>query len=283
MNIRTIFWKYAVITTGSVLYALSFNLFLTPNLIAPGGVSGIAIVINYLTSFPVGVMIILLNIPLFLLSYLKFGGEFLFSSFFATALSSVIIDLTTGIPPFTEDPILAAVYGGILMGAGLGLVFIYGATTGGSDILSRLIKLRFPHVRMGRMMLFVDAVIISASAVAFRDINSALYAIITLYLSSKVIDVILYGTDYEKLAYIISDRCDEISRKIQEDLERGVTLLYGEGGYTKRQKKIIMCALKRQQASKAAQIASEIDPDAFVIVVEAHEILGDGFGRNPNW
>ena len=282
MKVRKVLWKYAIITVGSVLYALSFNLFLTPNHIAPGGVSGIAIVINYLISFPVGVMILILNIPLFILSYVKFGGGFLFSSFFATAVGSVIIDLTTKIPPFTTDPILAAIYGGILMGAGLGLVFNFGATTGGSDILSRLIKLRFPHISMGKMMLFVDVCVITFSAVVFRNVNSALYAMITLYISSKVIDVMIYGTDYEKLAYIISDKSEEISIKIQEELQRGVTFLYGEGGYTNRRKKIIMVALKRQQAAKASEIAAKIDPKAFVIVVAAHEILGDGFERNKN-
>ncbi|MCX7614267.1 MAG: YitT family protein [Clostridiales bacterium] len=283
MKVRSILWKYLIITIGSVLYALSFNLFLTPMHIAPGGISGIAIVINYLTLFPVGIMILILNIPLFILSYVKFGGAFLFSSFFATALGSVIIDLTSKIPPFTNDPILASIYGGILMGAGLGLVFDYGATTGGSDILSRLIKLRFPHISMGRMMLCVDFVVITISALVFRNMNSALYAVITLYISSKVIDVIIYGTDYEKLAYIISDKSDEITNKIQEELGRGVTLLYGEGGYTNRQKKVIMCALKRQQSAKAAEIASSIDSYAFVIVVDAHEILGDGFERKRSW
>ena len=282
MKARKVLWKYAVITLGSVLYAFSFNLFLTPNHIAPGGVSGIAIVINYLTSFPVGVMILVLNIPLFILSFLKFGGAFLFSSFYATALGSVIIDLTTKIPPFTSEPILSSIYGGILMGAGLGLVFAYGATTGGSDIISRLIKLRFPHISMGRMMLCVDFVVITISAFVFQNVNSALYAIITLYISSKVIDVIIYGTDYEKLAYIISDKSEEISRKIQDELLRGVTLLHGEGGYTNRQKKIIMVALKQQQAAKAAEIVRKIDPNAFVIVVAAHEIFGDGFERNKN-
>ncbi|MDP4110059.1 MAG: YitT family protein [Bacillota bacterium] len=279
MNIRRRAWKYFIITVGTVLYALSFNLFLTQNNIAPGGVSGIAIVVHYLTSFPVGVMIILLNIPLFILSFILLGGEFILLSFYATVLSSVIIDATARLAPFTKDPILAAIYGRILMGAGLGLVFNYGATTGGSDILSRLIKLRFPHVSMGRMMLLVDFVIISLSAIAFRSINTALYAIITLYISSKVIDLILYGTEYEKLAYIISDHCDEITEKFQNELERGVTLLYGEGAYTKQHKKVIMCALKRQQASKAAEIASSIDPEAFVIIVAAHEIYGDGFER----
>ena len=266
-----------VITLGCVVFALSFKLFLEPSLIAPGGVSGIAIILNHLFPVSTGTIIILINIPLLILGLIKFGHRFILSTAYATILSSVIIDLTAFLSPFTHDPLLAAIYGGLLLGAGIGLVFSRGATTGGSDILVRLIKLKYPHLRMGQIILITDALVVIAAAVVFSDPNVALYSIITIYVQSLVVDAIIYGFDFAEVAYIISDRQDEISARIQTELSRGVTFLSGQGGYTGERKKILMCAVKLRETARLQAIVTELDPQAFVIITRAKEIIGDGF------
>jgi len=279
-KIRDIF----LITSGCILFALAFVLFLEPHLIAPGGFSGLGMVINYLTGFPLGIAIMLMNMPLLLISLQKFGLRFIASTLYATVLSSVLIDVGGGwLNAFTEDLLLASLYGGLLLGAGMGLVFMGGATTGGSDVLSKLLRLRFSHIRLGRIVLTVDAVIITLCATVFQNINLALYAAITLYVSTVVIDGVLYGADIAVLSYIISDHADSIGTKIQTKLERGVTYLTGTGGHTMAAKQVILCVVRRNEASALNELVHAIDPEAFMIVTEAHQVYGFGFlpyGRN---
>jgi uncharacterized membrane-anchored protein YitT (DUF2179 family) len=278
-NLKKYGTDFIIISFGAVIFALSFILFLRPNTIAPGGISGIAIIVNSVTAIPVGTLILVLNIPLFIISYIKFGFKFIFSTLYAVALCSVLIDLPINMPIFTKDALLASVYGGLLLGTGIGLIFLRGATTGGVDILGRFLKLRYPHVRIGRLILVLDFFIVTASAIVSKDVNRALYSIITIYISSLAVDTIIYGTDAAKVAFIISDKNEEIARNITTGLLRGVTLLSGQGGYTNRQKRVIMCAVKSQQMAGLYEIVTKSDPDAFVIVTDAKEVLGDGFTR----
>ena len=274
---RKIIKDYLVITAGALLFAIGISLFAEPFHIAPGGVSGIAIIMNYLSGLPVGQTIIFINIPLFIAGFLKLGRSFIISSLYAMLLSSVAVDLLTQVRPFVEEPLLAALYGGLFIGAGMGLIFIHGSSTGGSDIIVRLLRLRFGGLRLGRLMFFTDLFVISLAALVFHDLNRALYAIITVYVNSIVIDGIIYGLEFSKIAYIISQKSADIARRIQDELKRGVTLFFGEGGYSKQPTKIIMCALKRQQVVKFYSIVYETDPEAFVILSNAHEVVGYGF------
>ena len=268
---------FFVITAGAFLFAVGLSLFAEPFHIAPGGISGIAIIINYLFSLPVGLTIIIINIPLFIAGFLKLGRSFVISSLYAMLLSSILVDQLAHIKPFVEEPLLAAVYGGLFIGAGMGFIFMHGASTGGSDIIVRLLRMRFAGLKLGRIMFFTDLAVIALAALVFRDLNRALYAIITVYINSIVIDGIIYGMEFSKVAYIISQKSEEVARRILDELERGVTFFFGEGGYSHQPSKIIMCALKKQQIVKFYAIVHETDPEAFVIVTDAHEVVGYGF------
>jgi len=267
-----------IITLGSALFALGLDIFLEPNNIAPGGVSGIAMIINYfLPVLPLGTLIIILNVPLFLAGWKFEGKPFLFKSLFGTVVSSLLIDLFSRIYHYTSDPLLAAIYGGILIGAGLGIIFTRGATTGGSDIIGRLLKVKLPYLSMGKLVLATDVIIIAAAAVTFGHFNYALYALISLYISSIVLDKILYGFDFAKVAYIITKYPEAIFRKIDSELERGATYLDGQGAYSGKPTKVILTAIKMRQIAQLKQIVRDIDPESFVIITDAHEVLGDGF------
>ncbi|MCL1817263.1 MAG: YitT family protein [Clostridiales bacterium] len=278
-KLRKIFIDYLLISAGALLFAVGLSLFAEPFHIAPGGVSGIAIIINYLSGLPVGLTIILINIPLFLVGFLKLGRPFVISSFYAMMLSSVLVDLLAQLKPFVEEPLLAALYGGLFIGAGMGLIFIHGASTGGSDIVVRLLRLRFVGLKLGRIMFLTDLAVIALAALVFGDLNRSLYAIITVYINSIVVDAIIYGLEFSKVAYVISPKSELIVQRIQDELERGVTLFFGAGAYTNKPFKIIMCALSQQQIVKFYSIVQEADPDAFVIVTNAHEVVGYGFKK----
>lgn len=268
----------AVITVGSALFALGLDMFLEPNGIAPGGVSGIAMIINHFFPFlPIGIMILVMNIPLFFLGWKSEGRPFLLKSLFGTVISSIFIDLFADLYRYTSDSLLAALYGGILIGAGLGIIFSRGATTGGSDIVGRLLKSKFPYLSMGRLVLFVDVFVITLAAVSFGHFNYALYALISLYISSIVIDKILYGFDFAKVAYIITRYPEAVFQKIDSELERGATYLDGQGAYSGKPTKVILTAVKMRQAAQLKEIVRDIDPESFLIITEAHEVLGDGF------
>lgn len=269
------------LTLGCFIYSASVAIFTAPNKMAPGGVTGIATILYYTIGTPIGVMIFVLNIPLFILGFWLINGKFVFKSVICTALTSVGVDLLALFLPkyngFHGNMLLAALYGGVLSGIGLGLVFLRGATTGGTDIASRLLKLKWPHVPMGRMMMFVDCLIILASIIVFKSIDSGLYAIINLYVSSKVIDIILYGSDTGKMVLVISDKNEEIAKTITEDLDRGVTMLKGRGFYTGRERDVLLCALRRPQAARVRAIVRKADPNAFIIMTQADDVIGEGF------
>ena len=268
-----------IITLGAVIYALAFDWFVAPNQIAMGGVTGLAQIVNALVPvLPVGVLSILVNVPLFLAGWRLLGGRLLVSSLYAVAVSSLAIDVIAWMHTFPPmDPILATLYGGAGMGVGLGLVFSQGATTGGTDIIGKLLKLKFPWLPIGKLVMIPDMVVVILAAVVFGTVNAALYGLIQMYLLSKVMDMILYGWDTSRVAYIITDRWEETVQGLL-DMNRGVTLLQGKGAYTGAEKQVLLVAFRQREIVPIKRMLREIDPKAFFIVCDAHEILGEGFG-----
>lgn len=268
-----------IITLGAVIYALAFDWFVAPNQIAMGGVTGLAQIVNALVPvLPVGVLSILVNVPLFLAGWRLLGGRLLVSSLYAMAVSSLAIDVIAWMHTFPPmDPILATLYGGAGMGVGLGLVFSQGATTGGTDIIGKLLKLKFPWLPIGKLVMIPDMVVVILAAVVFGTVNAALYGLIQMYLLSKVMDMILYGWDTSRVAYIITDRWEETVQGLL-DMNRGVTLLQGKGAYTGAEKQVLLVAFRQREIVPIKRRLREIDPKAFFIVCDAHEILGEGFG-----
>ena len=270
---------YLWITSASALYAVGFNWCFEPNQIGFGGITGVGPIINHILPWaPIGTVVILLKIPLFLLGWKLLGGHLLVSSLYAMFISSVFIDVLHMFYTFEPmEPILACIFGGVIMGGSLGVIFLQGATTGGTDLTARLLKLRFAWLPMGKLLMMIDLVVIVAVAIAFRNIYSALYGVVAIYISTFVMDQVLYGIDNAKVAYIISDQYAEITKAIIQDMDRGVTLLHGEGGWSGAEKKVLLVAFKQRQIVELKRTVKEVDPDAFLIVCEAHEVLGDGF------
>ena len=265
---------------GCALFALGFDLFLAPGGMNAGGLSGLAMIFVHLTDISsVGIVTALLNIPLFILAGVKIGKKFFFGSLIGMLFSSLFIDLLALLPVPDVEPLLGAIYGGVICGAGLGFVFAAGVSTGGSDIIVRLLKLKYRHVPIGVISMSFDAVVAILTGVVFHDVNSALYTGIAIYISGKIIDMVVYSFDYSTVALIISDQQERISRTICDRLERGVTLLNGEGYYSGQPKKVMLTAIKKRQAAELKQLVAAIDPDAFIILQEAHQVLGDGFKR----
>ena len=271
--------SYGIITLGSLIYALAFDWFAAPNQIVMGGVTGLAQVANaLLPALPVGVMTIVINVPLFLAGWRMLGGHLLVTSLFAMVVSSLAIDAIPMFYTFAPmEPLLAALYGGAGMGFGLGLVFSQGATTGGTDIIGKLLKLKFPWLPTGKLVMVPDVAVVVLAAAVFGTVNAALYGIIQMYLLSKAMDAVLYGWDVSRVAYIITDRWEEASHRLL-DMDRGVTVLQGQGAYTGAEKKVLMVAFKQQEIVPIKRMLREIDPQAFFIVCDAHEVLGEGFG-----
>ena len=270
--------SYAVITLGSLLYALAYNIFYAPNLVAMGGLTGLGQVLNALIPvLPVGTTVFVMNVPLFFLGWKFIGGHLLVSSLYAMTFSSFAIDVMDMIYQFPPmDTMLAAIFGGALLGAGIGLVFSKGATTGGTDLIARLLKLKFAWLPMGTLVLIPDFIVIVLAAIAFGKVESALYGIVSLYITTKVMDTVLYGLDSCKVAYIISDSYREIADAIIA-MDRGATLLHGEGVYSGNEKKVLMVAFKQKEIVPLKEKVNEIDPHAFLIVCDAHDVLGEGF------
>ena len=271
--------KYLTIVLGCVLYAVGFRFFLYPNNITSGGVVGTAMIVNQLTGLPVGVMTILLNVPLFLVAWRHFGLDFLIGSLAGMALSSVLVDLFAGFGIVaTNDPMLASVIGGVIKGAGLGIVYYVGATTGGIDIVVKILRRRLASVNFGTIMLLLDTGIIAAYAMVLGRYESAMYSLICMYVTTKVVDLVLYGIDNACLCYIISDNTARITQEIVSGpLHRGVTLLDGKGAYSGSHRDVLMCVIKRQQIGQLKRLVKAYDEKAFFIVTNAKNVFGNGF------
>ncbi len=269
-----------MMTLGGLLYATAIALFLNPLELAPGGVSGIAIIINSLTGFSTGILIFLFNLPLMVIAFIKFGKTFCFSTVYVIAVYSTATDIiskiTDGKAIITTDPLLAAFAGGALMAIGIGIVFRAGSSTGGSDILIKLLRRRYRHINTGTIFFLFDLAVIAFSAVAFKNIEVALYALITVFIDSKVLDFVLYGLDRGKLVYIISNHGEIIAKRLLTELDTGVTFTEGSGAYSGEAKRILMCAVKNHSFPKLRQIVKEEDGSAFIIVSDTTEIIGEG-------
>ena len=278
-SVRNAIIDLFIIFIGSIIYSVAINAFTVPNKIAPGGATGLGTIINYLIpGLPIGIAILIINIPLFVYGIWVLGFFNLAKTLIATICISLTIDITQPfIPPYRGDKLLAAIYGGVIAGVGLALIFTRGTTTGGSDMTASFIARKFPHISMGRIILFIDFIVIILAAVVFKEIETALYAVILIFASSRVIDGLLYGSNTGKLMHIISDHSNEIADAIMLTLKRGITSLDAKGEYTKNNKQVLMCAVRNQEVYKIRDIVKEIDPDAFIIISEAGEILGEGF------
>ena len=265
---------------GALIDAVAVNVFTAPNHIAPGGITGIGTMLNYLFQTPIGMVNMIINIPIIIWAIIEIGYKLVAKSIAAIIVFSVAIDtLALVLPAYDGNPFLAASFGGVLEGIGLALVFMRGSTTGGTDMIARLLGKHFRHLSMGKLMLAVDLIVIAASALVYQKLESALYAIIAIFVSTRIIDTILYGTDSGngKLYFIISKKSDEIRRRILEDIDRGVTIIPIQGGYSGQDGEMLLCAVRRYEVAKINDIIHTADRDAFVIVGEAGEITGEGF------
>lgn len=268
---------------GSILIGISVNCFTAPNHMAPGGVTGIATLINYLSGLPIGTVSFLFNVPLMIIAFKYLGVRFSAYTMKSMTILSVCVDMVAlvmekvGYAGYIGDPILAALAGGVLTGVGLAIVFMRGSTTGGLDIVSRLLKRKFPHMSMGRLLFLADFCVLTASVLIYRNLGSGLYGIICIFTNSRMLDAVLYSGDRGKSIMIVSEKSHEIAKAINNDVRRGVTLLSGQGAYSEQDRQIVLCAVRDNQYPSVKRVVHNIDPNAFIIVNEATEILGMGF------
>ncbi len=268
------------IAVGCALFALGFNLFLEPNGLNAGGISGLAMVFVHLTKFgSVGLFVVLMNLPLFAISGLKIGRRFVLGSLLGMLFSSLLLDAMALLPRPETEPLVGALYGGVLCGIGIGMVFTVGASTGGSDIIVRLLKLRWRNTPIGSIAMGFDLGVAVLTGIAFWDISRSLYSGVAIFVTGVVMDAVVYRFDYSKVVMVISQENEAIAKAITQKLDRGVTYLEGEGYYSGNQTKVVLSVVKRQQLAELKQLVVDIDPNAFIIVQEAHQVLGDGFSR----
>ncbi len=275
-------WWFVKIVAGSAIFSLGFDLFLLPNGLNSGGVSGLAMILAYLIPFgTVGFYTGLMNLVLFIIGGLKVGKRFFFGSLAGAVAISLTLDLFALLPAVeTGQPLLAAVYGGVICGLGLGIVFVSGASTGGSDIVVRLLKMKWQHVPIGTINIAFDMTVAVLTGLAYGDIQATLYSGVAIFACGKVIDAVVYSFDFSYVAVIISQHSSQIADAINQRLERGATFLRGEGSYSHQDTQVILTAVKKHQLADLKALVAELDPDAFVIMQEAHQVLGDGFARN---
>ena len=271
--------NYGLITVGCFLYAAGVSLFLEPSHLASGGVSGIAIILNDIIDFiPVGMWVIIFNVPIMIAGVWKLGAKILLPTFYALAVSSGMMTLLEiSCPPLTQNPMLACIGGAVLVAAGVGLVFRGGATTAGTDIIVKLLRLKFRHISTGAIFLFTDGLVCLASGIVFKDLDNALYAAIAVFVQMFVLNMVLYGSDEARMVYIISERDEIIAKRLLEEIDAGATYLNGNGAYTGKDRKVLMCALRMRAVPQAREIIRQEDSDAFVIVTKATNVFGEGF------
>ena len=264
--------------TGAIIYSVSVNMFLSPNGISPGGFTGVAAVINHITNIPTGAMLFAFNIPVLILGYIKMGGMFILKTSFVTVLVSLSLDVSAKLLPIIQtDGILVSMFGGILMGIGLSLILLRGATTGGVDIIAKFINRKHRHLSVGKIILMADGVVILLNALVYKNAESALYSIVAMYMGTRLMDVLLYGADKGKIIYIITNSPDEICNKINHSVGRGVTKLSVTGAYTGETKIMLMCTVRIHEVAAIHDIVKQCDDHAFMVVSDAGEIIGEVF------
>lgn len=271
-------WKnILMITVASLIYAAGISLFLDPNNLAPGGVTGIAVILNYLLKIETGTLYFLLNLPIVILGLWKFGLRFIAKTAYAVTIISLFTNVLSAFGALTEDLLLAGTVGGILIAVGIGFIFKAGATTGGTDIIVKLLRRKYKHLKTGFLFLCMDVVIVSVSGVVFRDFDLVFYALLTVIVSGKALDYVLYGGDEAKMFYIMTEQSDRIGRRLMDELEVGVTYLHGKGGWTGEEKRVIFTVVQKRMGPQVEEIVKMEDPYAFLVVTSASEIYGEGY------
>lgn len=274
---KKIIIEWAGTILGSAIMAFGVSSFLLPNQLSSGGFSGIATITYYLLNIPMGLMIMILNVPLFIFAGYKIGKDFFIKSLIGTASLSIFIDIFDKYPPVTTDRFLACIYGGAIIGIGTAVILRVGASTGGTELIANIIKIYNPYISMSSYLTAIDIVIIALNVIFFRHIEIGLYSAIAIYLYGQMIDIIFEGVYYTKLMFIISDKNEEIAKEITQEVKRGVTGLYGKGMFKEQDKLVLICAASRGDISKIKDIAKKIDERSFIIIANAREVLGKGF------
>jgi uncharacterized membrane-anchored protein YitT (DUF2179 family) len=281
-NLKSILLDVFFAVLGSLIYGVALRMFVDPNQISLGGFSGIGALLHYVWPIiPIGGSVLLMNLPLFLLSWKKLGRKFFFKTLFATVVISLAMDVTAFVPVFIENKLLAAIAGGVCSGIGLGLIFARGMATGGTDLLAKILKGWFRGISYGKVILIMDAVILVTAAAVYRDMWSVLYSAITVWLSSTVIDTILNGMDHAKSVSIITEHKQEVLDSIFRNFDRGATVWKGKGGFTNADKDVILIVLRSYELFQLKRTVKEADPNAFMIISDATEVMGLGFREGP--
>ena len=271
--------KYVFFILAALFYAMGISLFLDPNQLAPGGIVGISVILHQFTNISTGTLYFILNVPILILGFMKFGYKVMLDTLFMVVLNSVFTNYFTGFGPITKEYLLAAIAGSVLVGMGIGIVFRQGATTGGIDIIVKLLRSKFPHMSTGKIFMMLDILVVTISGIVFGNFNLAMYAFIAVVFSSKVVDYVLYGDDEAKLIYIISNSQKVISERLLNEANVGVTFIQGAGGYSKTSYEVIMCVVRKRLSPKVEEIVKEEDDKAFMIVCRASEIFGEGYKK----
>ena len=283
INVRDIILDILICTLGAFIYSVGINCFISPNELSSGGATGLAILANYLWNVPIGGAMFAINIPLFVISFIVFGKNFIIKTLFSTAMTSLLIDAGAYfLPAYEGDKILAAVFGGALLGVGLGVIFTRGATSGGTDIMGRLLKKAMPHITMGRLVMICDLCVVLLAGLVYKNIESVLYATIVFIVSSKSIDLVLYGSDSGKMMMIISSNAEAIAKAITSETPRGVSIVPVKGAYTGEEKHMLLSVVRPNEVNKMRKIVRRFDEKPFIIISDASEILGLGFKPTDN-
>ena len=266
-----------VFVFASAVYSVALNCFLARNNILNGGFTGIATILNYLFEIPIGTTIFVMNVPLLLIAFKKLGIKFVFRTFLVITISSILIDIGVFLPIYKNDLLLSSIFGGVLSGLSLGMIFLRNATTGGVDIIAKLIKLRYPHISLGKSIFILDAIVIIAGGFIYGNFESMLYATVAVFVSAQALDYIIYGISRGAMILIISEKSDEIRNMIVYDFNRGVTVLKGQGGYSGTDRNVLLCACYDNQTHKLIKKIKSADENAFFIVTQSKQIIGNGF------
>ncbi len=279
MRIKNVLRDFLLIASGSAIFSVSVNMFSAPNNIVQGGLTGVGTVANYLFSLPIGTVMLVLNIPLFALALRHLRLKFVIKTVISTLIFTSLIDIGAYvIPPYKGDMLLGCIFCGVLSGTGLALVFLTGATTGGTDIVAMLVRKKYPNISMGNIMLLADLAVILLSFAVYGEIESIMYAVIVIFISAKAIDFVLYGREHTKLIFIITTKKDAVLSAILLEIGRGASVLPVTGGYTGDEKSLILCAAKKIQIREILRLAKAKDPQAFTVVCDAGQVIGEGFG-----
>lgn len=277
--IKKYMFEIFLIAVGAFAMAIGTSLLLLPNKLSSGGFAGIATITYYLFNWSMGTVIVLLNIPFFIIAFIRIGKEFVLKSIVGTVMLSFFIDLLDKVKPLTNDRLLACIYGGILLGAGTSLILRASASTGGSDMVSYIIKSFKPGLSTSNLIVIFDFIVITLNVICFKQLEIGLYSAISIYLMGKVIDIIFEGVDFSKMMFIISEKYSEISDEIGKKISRGTTGIYSKGMYANKEKTMLMCIASRGEVIKIRQIANKVDPKSFIVISNVREVYGKGFKK----